>query len=214
MTIAHHPSEIVLAEFANCRLDEASALVVGSHIAHCPACQQAVRRCEVVGGAMLQEATSEGPLQIDADALLARIDAESPGVEQPKASVTAPSTNPGEVLAHYECGEWRWIGPGIHWRKVAVPSEQGIRVFMLRAKGGTSLPHHKHSGIEWTQVLEGAFVHTHGRFGPGDFDEADPTVEHDPVVEKGCDCICLVAMTGKLELQGLLGRLVQPFVRL
>jgi putative transcriptional regulator len=63
-------------------------------------------------------------------------------------------------------------------------------------------------------VLEGAFRHEHGRYGPGDFDEADDTVEHHPVVEPERPCICLVAMRGEIVLQGWLGRLLQPFVRL
>ena len=35
-----------------------------------------------------------------------------------------------------------------------------------------------------------------------------------PIVEAGEDCICLVAMEGKLQLLGLFGRIMQPFVRL
>jgi putative transcriptional regulator len=63
-------------------------------------------------------------------------------------------------------------------------------------------------------ILQGAFAHAGGRFGVGDFDEADGTIEHEPVVEEGQDCICLVAMQGDLRLLGLMGRLLQPFVRM
>jgi putative transcriptional regulator len=34
------------------------------------------------------------------------------------------------------------------------------------------------------------------------------------MVEQGQDCICLVAMQGNLQLKGLIGRMVQPFIRL
>jgi putative transcriptional regulator len=34
------------------------------------------------------------------------------------------------------------------------------------------------------------------------------------VVEPGQDCVCLVAMLGDLHLKGLIGRVVQPFIRL
>lgn len=216
MTIMHHPSDIVLAEFANATLDEAAALVVGAHIERCGVCQQSVRQLEVVGGAMIEDAGTDARLQVDADAILARLDGNQPSPKVPSVetgNVTAGLT-PGDILSHYESGQWRWIGRGVYWRKISVPSNADIRVFMLKAKGGTSLPHHKHSGMEWTQVLEGAFRHDHGRYGPGDFDEADSSVEHDPIVEEGSDCICLVAMNGKLELQGLIGRVLQPFVRL
>ena len=85
---------------------------------------------------------------------------------------------------------------------------------MLKAAPGTRLPRHEHTGTEWTCVFEGAFRHDLGRFGPGDFDEADETVEHNPVVEDDVPCICLVALQGNIELQSTLGRIIQPFLRI
>ena len=212
--IVHHPSDMILAEFANSSLDEAAALVVGAHITQCTECQKNVRKFEVLGGAIIEGSDTDARLQVDADTLLARGEAGLVVPETVDVSIGTRASGADELLSLYENGNWRWVGPGIYWRKIFVPSNQGIRVFMLKAKGGTSLPHHKHSGVEWTSVLDGAFEHAHGRFGAGDFDEADSSVEHDPVVEKGRDCVCLVAMNGRLELQGFLGRVLQPFVRL
>jgi putative transcriptional regulator len=102
---------------------------------------------------------------------------------------------------------------GVHQRTVEVAGN-GARVFLLRAKPGTKLPTHTHTGIERTQVLAGAFIHDGGRFGAGDFDDAEGDVEHRPRVDIGEACICLVAMTGSIRLTGPIGRLIQPFVRL
>ena len=117
-------------------------------------------------------------------------------------------------LSHYAVGPWRWIGRGVQWRPVEVVSDAGVRVFMLKAAPGTKLPRHRHTGTEWTCVFEGAFTHALGRYGAGDFDEADESVEHDPVVDAEHGCVCLVALQGHIELQGWLGRLIQPFVRI
>jgi putative transcriptional regulator len=65
-----------------------------------------------------------------------------------------------------------------------------------------------------TCVLTGAFRQGGARLGPGDFDYGDAQHVHEPVVEPGRECICLVAMQGKLLLNGLFGRLAQPFIRL
>jgi putative transcriptional regulator len=73
---------------------------------------------------------------------------------------------------------------------------------------------HTHTGIEMTCVLSGAFTQDGSRYGPGDFDLGDETIDHQPVVDPGQDCVCLVAMQGDLRLHGLIGRMVQPFVRL
>jgi putative transcriptional regulator len=63
-------------------------------------------------------------------------------------------------------------------------------------------------------VLQGAFRHQNGRYGAGDFDEADESVDHLPVVEDGIECICLVTLQGHIRFKGWIGRLVQPFVRI
>ena len=102
----------------------------------------------------------------------------------------------------------------MQWRPVEVASDEGVRVFMLKAAPGTKLPRHRHTGTEWTCVFDGAFTHALGRYGAGDFDEADESVEHDPVVDGAHGCVCLVALQGHIELQSWLGRLIQPFVRI
>lgn len=217
MTIMHHPSDMVLAEFANGTLDEASSLVVGAHVAQCSECQRTVRQCEALGGALIDSGAA--PMLSGAEAVLARAD-EGPVDHGGDILVDLVPSAGGKserietLLGLYDSGRWRWVGPGVQYKPLSVPSREGIRVFMLKAKAGVSLPHHTHTGIEWTCVLEGAFRHALGRFGPGDFDEADDSVDHDPVVEKDSDCVCLVAMNGELQLQGFVGRLIQPFVRL
>ena len=97
---------------------------------------------------------------------------------------------------------------------VFVPLEDGVRVFLLKAAAGTKMPQHTHSGVELTMVLTGAFEHEFGRFAPGDVEEADGGIDHRPMVDKSAECVCLVAMSGKLKLQGLAGKLFQPFVRI
>ena len=114
----------------------------------------------------------------------------------------------------YSLGKWRRIAPGLQWRPVAVPAAEGTRVFMLKAAPGIRIPHHAHAGLEWTCVLQGAFSHQLGRYGAGDFDEADATIEHQPVVEDGVECICLVALQGQIQLKSWMGRLIQPFIRI
>jgi putative transcriptional regulator len=73
---------------------------------------------------------------------------------------------------------------------------------------------HTHSGIELTCVLKGSFNHVSGRFAPGDFDYGDETLDHQPIVGAEEPCVCLVAMTGELRMNGFFGRLIGPFVRL
>ena len=213
MTITHHPTDVTLAAFASGSLDEARALVVATHLSLCPHCRAAVGDFERIGGALLESAE---PVPMSAGALdraMARLAPEEPA----RAAADVAATNDENLpapLARYALGPWRRIGRSVQWRPVDVPSDDDVRVFMLKAAGGTRLPRHRHSGTEWTCVFQGAFKHELGRFGAGDFDEADESVEHDPMVERGDACICLVALQGNIVLQGFFGRLIQPFVRL
>jgi putative transcriptional regulator len=98
---------------------------------------------------------------------------------------------------------------------VALPDEaSGSRLFLLKAAPGTHLPHHAHEGTELTVILKGAFQHSGTRFGVGDCDDADETVEHLPVVDDDERGICLVAMPGRVRMLSLLGRRIQPLVRM
>jgi putative transcriptional regulator len=210
MTITHHPTESTLAAFAAGSLDEGRSVVVAAHVSLCSHCRHAIRTMEHVGGALLDRATPV-PLRAEAvDRTMATIGSLDPPVRQAAPPATRPRP---DVLAHYELGPWRWIGRGVQWRPVGVPVANDIRVFMLKVAPGTRLPHHRHEGTELTCVFEGAFRHDLGRYGPGDFDEADDTVEHRPFIEAGVPCVSLVALQGNIRLEGWFGRLLQPLVR-
>ena len=211
MTIVHHPSEVTLAAFAAGTLDEGHALVIGTHLFTCPACRSAVRSFEHLRGVAL--ADGEG-VALKADALsrtLAAIASAEPAPVPPRGGAQAEWAGP---LSSYPLGQWRRIGGGVQWRSVGVPAGEGTRVFMLKAAPGTRIPHHAHAGLESTCVLQGAFSHQLGRYGPGDFDEADDTIDHLPVVEDGVECVCLVAVQGQIRFKSWIGRMVQPFVGL
>jgi putative transcriptional regulator len=203
---------MTLAAFAGGTLDEARALIVATHISLCSQCRKAAAEFECVVGEMLQElqptALKPGALS-QALALLEGTPSEAmASLQPPQGGLQLPAP-----LMAYEHGPWRWLGRGIQFCAIDVPSDPDTRTFMLKAAPGIRLPHHRHTGSEWTCVFQGSFRHEGGHFGPGDFDEADENVEHRPVVGDGDVCICLVALQGKVQLQGWAGRLLQPLLR-
>jgi putative transcriptional regulator len=212
MTIKHHPSDATLATYASGTLDEARGLVVATHLSLCAQCRNAVHAFEQAGGAMLDDAE---PAVMSPGALQRAMAALGPlQIVQPALGGEGGAREFPAPLSRYSMGPWRWIGRGVQWRSVDVASDEGVRVFMLKAKPGTKLPRHRHTGTEWTCVFDGAFSHDLGRYGAGDFDEADESVEHNPVVDAQMGCVCLVALQGNIELQGWMGRLLQPLVRI
>lgn len=216
MTIQHHPDDSMLLAFAAGTLDLGQHAAIATHLVSCAHCRSLTRTMEKVGGNVL---TSLPPAPLSADAL-ARIEARlgEPGrAVKAEAELPISATEiPGlpKFVRRYPIGEWQWIAPRVHLRRIELPEHSSTRVFLLRSGPGTKMLQHSHTGIEMTCVLSGAFKHDSGYFGPGDFDFGDETVDHRPIVDEGKDCICLVAMQGDLRLRGLFGRLMQPFVRL
>lgn len=207
MSIAHRPSDETLVAFATGTLDEGLALVVAAHIELDRESRRRTREFMAIQGELLD--------RVEPVAMAAGHPAEK--LEQLLAIPTPAASPPIEadmpaVLRPYALGPWRPIGLRIAMRRVGVPGADS-RVFMLRAGPGIALPPHKHTGFEWTTILAGAYEHEYGRYAAGDFDEADAEHDHTPRVDPVEGCTCLVAMTGKVLLQGWLGRLLQPLVR-
>jgi putative transcriptional regulator len=218
MTIRHHPDEPMLVAFAAGTLDLGQHVAIATHLVSCASCRGFAHAMEHVGGTVV---INLPPAPMAANAL-AEVEAR---IAQPQNAddlddaaheigVAADVAGLPKFLRRYRFGDWRWIAPRVHLRRIDLPWPSATRVFLLRSGPGTKMLPHSHTGIEMTCVLAGAFRHTGGHFGPGDFDLGDETVDHQPVVDAGADCLCLVAMQGELRLKGAIGRLVQPFIHL
>lgn len=209
-----HPKDITLSEFAAGTLDEGRSLVVATHLAMCGQCCEFVSALEEAGGQLLDQIEPAAMSQGAASRVLDLIDRESrePQRKSPAGPIIWKPDQ--DSLLGYGLGPWRWVSPGLHYRAVNLPAGNETRVFMLKAVPGLNLPSHSHTGTELTCVLAGAFIHEGGRYAVGDCDDADQDVGHSPVIDEGEECVCLVAMQGQIKLNGMLGRLIQPFIRI
>ena len=213
MTISHHPPEELLADFAAGNLEEAHQLVVGVHVAGCPRCARFVRAIEQLAGAAMED-VEPVPIAPDAfDRVMSRIHLSPAETAAPRLTSDIDHDLP-PALRNYRIGKRRRVAPGLSMRPIELSGSGSARAFLLRSAPGSRMLEHTHTGTELTLVLEGSFSHEGGRFGPGDFDYGDDEVDHRPIVGDEGPCLCLVAMTGDLRMNGFLGRLIGPFVRL
>jgi putative transcriptional regulator len=215
MSIRHHPPDELLTAFAAGTLDPGQHVAVATHLMGCPHCRTLVRAMEQVGGAVMERL----PDSEMSPGAFAAVEARLSG--SIAAAALAPSAAGFRDIAglppfvrRYGESRWKWIAPKVHFRPIELPWPSDTRVFLLRSKPGTKMVEHTHTGFEMTCVLSGSFAHDGGQFGPGDFDFGDGSDDHDVVVDSADDCICLVAMQGGLKLHGIIGRLLQPLVRL
>lgn len=211
-TDARNPSEERLLAYAAGTLSPPEAVVVAAHLALRPANNAWVRRLQSVGGELLE---TTRPTALSDDALaraLARIKTDAGEAPVPVPLNDMPELP--EPLRRYALGPWRWIGPGMRVRDVRAPRDGDCRVILLKIDPGRDTPRHTHGGVELTCVLAGAYATETERFEVGDLEEADEDVLHRPRVVSDEPCLCVVALDGQIQLDGWLGRLIQPFVRL
>ena len=214
MTIEHHPEEATLAAYAAGALDLGQRVALATHVRSCRRCLDWVRAMERFGGALVADSPeaemSEGALA----KALARLDEQQPAAPQnAPETVDAPPELP-RFVRRYDFGPWRFVAPRVRMRPIRLPEPSPTRVFLLKVAAGTTLLAHEHTALEMTCVLRGAFRHAGGRYGPGDFDLGEETMQHEPHIEPGEECVSLVAMQGELRWKGFWGRLAQPFLRL
>jgi putative transcriptional regulator len=216
MSIEHHPPDAMLAAFAAGTLDHGEHVALATHLVSCARCRAFARDMEQVGGVLMTELSPAAMPSGSFAKVQARLTEASPDrrVASPETVTSTELAGLPGFLRRYRFGNWTWVAPSVHLRRIMLPHASDTRVFLLRSGPGTRMLEHTHTGVEMTCVLSGAFRQGGGYFGPGDFDLGDETNDHRPVVEPGKDCICLVAMRGTLRLKGVIGRLVQPFIHL
>lgn len=215
--IQHHPSDELLLAGAARTLAAGDAIVLAAHLEGCAHCRASVRSFEGVGGAMLESIEPALMAPAALSRTLAAIDAApAPLTPSTVPPLPRPSLPAGVAwprsLAHCAVSRWHWMGPGMRWSRIRVPHDPAANVFLLRIGAGKALANHTHSGIELTHVMCGSFHDGRSLFGAGDFDAADGSIHHQPVLEPGGECICLASVQGRLVFDGAIARWVGALV--
>lgn len=216
MSLSHHLDDATLTRYAAGDLSEAFAVVVASHLAMCEECRHAAHDAESIGGELLNELD---PAALEADAF-DRLIAGLGDIEMPRPVPAARHASDVPAPLHRYIGDhldgvnWRKVAPGVG--KLAIKTDDAsTSLFMLHIDEGMAMPEHGHGGDEITLILSGAYRDALGRFGPGDVADLDDHVQHTPKVEtSGGPCICLVATEAPTRFKTIIGRLMQPIVRI
>lgn len=214
-----HPEPEALLTYAAGSLDEASSVLVATHLALCPLCRDEVARLDAVGGLLT---AGLAPTELSPDALdtaLARLDETPPAPPGPTATLDdetrlwVPEPLRGYLASSLSELPWKRRGLAIHEMPMSI-GYGSVRATLIRIGGGAALPEHTHEGVETTLVLRGAFFDDGGRYARGDVATATSADNHRPVADRGDECLCFSVIEGALRLTGPIGRLLNPFIRL
>ncbi|GAB4135863.1 MAG: ChrR family anti-sigma-E factor [Rhodothalassiaceae bacterium] len=213
-------SDSLLADYASGAMPAPVALALATHVSLNDAARHAYRDATMLGGALLERL--EGLEMTDGalDETLARLDRE--GDEEAGMVGTAFDAEtralvPEPLRAYLPASlrdlEWRQVVAGVEEFRLS-PAPRGYKIALLRIAPGRAMPRHSHRGIEYTVVLDGAYDDKGGiRLERGDLCEATPEDRHQPVADPEKGCLCLIVLDAPLRLSGLVGALINPFLR-
>lgn len=217
MNPRHHLDPATVLGHAAGALSPGLSIIVATHLEGCAHCRQSIALAEGVGGVLMeqqQQASAPTRQEDMRRMMLERLDRAGPPGHLPETS--APVADPDRLPTplhryfgtSYRALRWRWMGPGMHFIRIAGPS--GCTLLMLRIAAGKSMPVHSHGGSEITQILQGAYDDALGHFAAGDVADLDGETEHQPITSAGVPCICVAALDAPLRFPGWLARTLQP----
>ena len=214
MNIKFHLGDDILLKYAAGTLDEASGLLVATHLALCPHCRARNSAADALGGVLL-DSLEAAPLPASAmDAVLARL-RDEPEAPEPSPPAT-DSANPviPDPLRSYLGGDldslhWRMVAPRVHQIQIETADHRS-KARLLRFHSGSTVPTHGHNGRELTLVLSGSLCDRDTVLRRGDIAETDERTEHQPYAGPGEDCVCLAVTDAPLRFKSMFARLLQP----
>lgn len=215
MTISRHPDTAWLFDYANGNLSPGFDLLLSAHLAACSTCTQELQLAEQMGAELMFESATRA-VRLQPEAIM---DGECVDSSWMKPRARLPLTGEGadlqSLVSNYlDCGlaalPWRSAGRGLKIAKLRADRDE--RVLLIRAAPDTVLPRHSHEGSELTLVLKGAYFAGTTIYAAGDVEDADESVDHQPVVTREGECLCLAVTDAPLRFRSLLPRLAQGFL--
>jgi len=218
--IKHHASVETLAEYAAGQIDEASMVVISTHVSLCQKCRDIVYDMEALGGICLEDAEAVA-MSDNALATFWKIADNTVPYNKDASTVAANDTRPEVALplsAYLPGGlekvNWRPVAPGISQSIIEAEGYRRNSLRLLKINPGTKIPTHSHGSQELTMILRGAYRDQTGEFVEGDLADLDGSHTHSPEAFGDEPCICLIATSAPLVFKDMVGKVIQPFVGL
>jgi putative transcriptional regulator len=216
MNVQFHIGDDLLLSYASGTLDEASSLLVATHLALCPHCRVRNASADALGGQLLEAlpAAELSPGAMDATLAMVRersITPPAPRVAPPRSDIMIPEPLRSYLGGDLDTLRWTRLAPRVQQIAIDIPGCRS-QARMLRFQCGTQVPAHGHGGRELTLVLSGSLCDRDAVLHRGDVAETDEHTEHQPHAGPDQDCICLAVTDAPLRFKGVLARLLQPLL--
>lgn len=157
----------------------------------CQTCADELESFELTVGALgFGSSEAEPPVGMR-DQLLSRVAESSSDQTQPGSLKGKGPEQFVSILGTQ--GDWLELQEGVLVKQLYVDKSTGIATSLVRMQPGTSLPVHKHLGVEQILILEGDCVVAGQRLGSGDYQRAATGTTHQSTYTEGGTLFLLIA---------------------
>lgn len=223
--VAYHPSDIELTEFSAGTLPWALSIAMAAHIHFCPQCKARISELNAIGGQMIASTGTHctaAPLSNESlNKALARIRESKSGAEFGPTENHNPKKDSlferlpkavQKIIGDPKKLSWSFVSPSLRAARLTTGQNQ-YEVSLHRIKKGGSVAEHNHRGLEVVVVLDGSFSDENGSYKPGDYIVKNVGECHRPTATMDKDCLCLSIVEAPVALTGILGKFINPFLR-
>ncbi len=212
-----HPDQFMLADYAAGSMCGAFALPLAVHLEYCSQCRAEVGQLSEVGASLFEDLD---PVPVGEDAfeqVLRRIDsAGAPAVAPAHGAVPVDAPLPRVMRSLVPSGV-----DALQWSRIGSLKSSRLRfgdpareVALQHIAAGGKVLEHGHRGAEITVVINGSFSDHDGCYRAGDFLVRGRDDVHRPVAAQDGDCLCLAVLEAPIRLEGWMGRLANPFLKI
>ncbi|MEX2321140.1 MAG: ChrR family anti-sigma-E factor, partial [Saccharospirillum sp.] len=202
-----------LVEFAAGTCHTGMSVAISVHLHYCAQCRVALSELESTSAVLFEQQAAAPVADSAFDLLMQRIQHE-PAVEPVVKPVSRRFPKALATLLPESLDELDWRQPMKNLRvSHLMTDESGMIIGLHHMKAGGQVPNHYHRGDEISVVLEGGFSDQLGSYGVGDFIVRTPSDTHSPRADAHEDCLMLSVVTAPVKLTGVLGWLLNPFLK-
>ena len=220
--VAFHPDVCMLSDYAAGSLCGAFALPVSVHLEYCTQCRGEVHTLDNVGAGMFEHLEPCPVSEDSLDDLFAMIDSLPQSQTRDSSVRSFPRRQGADMpralrelveVDNLDSLEWKKISRSLKAATLEFGDHQR-EVALHHIRAGGEVVQHGHNGTEVTVVLRGSFSDQSGVYRKGDFLVRSTDDVHRPVAAQDEDCLCLSVLDAPIRLEGLLGTLARPFLRI
>jgi len=218
--LSHHLTDETIQEYSAGVLSESMETLIACHLTLCPTCRQRAQLSDDIGGAVLMNEREVSSLSVSAEDIIA-MDPEhmlggagNQAADKPNENIIAGVPRPlGRLLpSAIEDLPWKSFGPGLKQYNLSTQSRKHGAFKLMSLGPGSTMSSHTHSHRELTFIVSGSYSDGIGRFAAGDIADLSSDHHHTPHVDSDVPCVCLIATDAPVKFDGLLGKIMQPFV--